>query len=265
MIFYFTGTGNSLYAATQLDEILFSIPHVMHSQQREFSDERIGIVCPVYGHEMPEMVKAFILCSIFNTEYLYVVLTYGKRHGNAVELAQKAFTDQERKPDYITTLLMVDNFLPVFDMEEEMKLDKKIPLQLASIKESVAKKRHFIQEVTQEDRNVHDGYLELVIHAPQTIWADFQVTDDCIGCGICTKVCPAECIRLENQKAVYKAENCQACYACIHACSKAAIKVNKILGFQEKNPRARYRNEHIKLAELIAANNQIENERKKEL
>lgn len=69
MIFYFTGTGNSLYAAKQLDTELFSIPQVIHKEQQVFVADSIGIVCPVYGHEMPGMVKDFLKKAEFHIDY----------------------------------------------------------------------------------------------------------------------------------------------------------------------------------------------------
>ena len=48
MIFYFTGTGNSLYAAKQLDPELISIPQAIHRDRLIFEADSIGIVCPVY-------------------------------------------------------------------------------------------------------------------------------------------------------------------------------------------------------------------------
>lgn len=60
MIFYFTGTGNSLYAAKQLENELISIPQVMKRKNLEFTADSIGIAAPVYGHEVPPMVKEFL-------------------------------------------------------------------------------------------------------------------------------------------------------------------------------------------------------------
>lgn len=261
MIFYFTGTGNSLYAAKTLDEEVLSIPQIMNSEPLDFTAQKIGVVCPVYGHEMPAMVKDFLRKATLHTDYLYVVLTYGKRHANAVELAQRVLKESGKNADYITTLLMVDNFLPVFDMNEEMKLDKQVDGQLAKIKADISAKKKSIQTVTLKDQEAHNGYLALVKNEPETVWANFMVTDDCIGCGICTKVCPAGCIHLDNQKAINNHENCQACYACIHACPKQAIR----LTIPEKNPNARYRNPHITLCEIVAANNRTENESKERM
>ena len=252
MVFYFTGTGNSLYAATQLDGERYSIPQIVHGEHLEFTAERIGIVCPIYGHEMPAMVKEFIRRSDFHTEYLYLILTYGKRHANAAELAATVFKDAGKRVDYIATLLMVDNFLPVFDMTEETALDKAVEPQLAAIRSDIEAKKHGIEAVTSTDRAAHAGYMASVKNQPETVWADFLITDACIGCGICNKVCPGGCIHLENQRAVYSPDDCQACFACIHACPKLAIHFH----IPEKNPGARYRNEHISLTQLVAANNQ---------
>jgi len=81
----------------------------------------------------------------------------------------------------------------------------------------------------------------------------YQVNDDCISCGICTKVCPAKCIEIIDGKPNYDYDNCQACMACIHHCPVKAIKLTSM---PEKNPNARFINENIKLTEIIEANNQ---------
>lgn len=52
MVFYFTGTGNSLYIAKCLSKNPVSIPQVIHQKCLEFTADEIGIVSPVYGHEV---------------------------------------------------------------------------------------------------------------------------------------------------------------------------------------------------------------------
>lgn len=252
MVFYFTGTGNSLYVAKELDAQPMSIPQVIHSSDLNFRDDSIGIVCPIYGHEMPAMVKTFIQKAVFRTDYLYIVLTYGNMHGNAVELADKELREAGKKADYITTILMVDNFLPGFDMNKQMKMDKKIEEQIAVIKDDIQLKKHELQKVTLKDRAIHKMYQSYVKNQPETVWAAYKITGECVGCGICARVCPAGCIHLENQSAVHTLENCQACMACVHACPKMAVQFT----IKEVNPKVRYRNEHISLTELVAANNQ---------
>ena len=119
MVFYFTGTGNSLYVARQLEEKPLSIPQVMRGDSFDFTDESIGVVAPIYGHELPPMVKEFIRKSSFHTDYFYVILTYGLRHGGASELARDFCESCGVHVAYANIVLMGDNFLNGYDMEIE--------------------------------------------------------------------------------------------------------------------------------------------------
>lgn len=258
MIFYFTGTGNSLYVAKELDEHIISIPQVIKRENLCFSADSIGIVCPVYGHEMPSMVKDFLRRAELDTDYLFLVLTYGAHHGGAAEIADSFLRDAGKKADYITSIEMVDNFLPAFDMEEQMSEDKQVEKHLDEIRVAVQAKTRGIQKAGLVERNVHKMYVQMVHNAPETVWAAFRVTEECVGCGICTRVCPAGCIRLEDQYAVHDPAGCQACFACIHACPKMAVQFT--LPDPEKNPAARYRNEHVTLCELVKSNDQTVND-----
>lgn len=257
MIFYFTGTGNSLYVAKELDKNIISILQIIKEERLEFSADSIGIVCPVYGHEMPGMVKEFIRRASLKTDYLFAVLTYGAHHGGAAEIADQFFRDAGKKAVYITTIEMVDNFLPAFDMKEQMAMDKQVEKHLDEIRADLQAKRQGIQKTSPEEKAMHEMYQKMVKNAPETVWAAFRVTDECVGCGICTRVCPAGCIHLENQYAVHKQEGCQACYACVHACPKMAVQFT--LPQPEKNPAVRYRNEHVTLCELVRSNDRTEN------
>lgn len=74
----------------------------------------------------------------------------------------------------------------------------------------------------------------------------YIVTDVCIRCGICAKVCPANNITVTDQ--VRFSDHCEDCYACLHACPKNALHM------KTERSAARFRNEHVTLKEIIAAN-----------
>ena len=153
IIFYFTGTGNCLYVARQLataDTILLSIPQLVKQGQYDFEADEIGIVYPIYGHMPPYMVRQFIQKARLKAGYKFAVLTFGARKCNAVEIWDGITRKAGHAFDYITTLIMVDNWLPNFDMNEQMKLDKHIPENLQRINADLAARRRWHEPVTKK-------------------------------------------------------------------------------------------------------------------
>ena len=269
IIFYFTGTGNCLYVARQLanaETTLLSIPQLVKQGKYDFEADEIGIVYPIYGHMPPYMVKEFIRKARLKAGYKFAVLTFGARKCNAVELWDEAARKAGHTFDYITTMIMVDNWLPNFDMNEQMKLDKHIPESLQRINADLAARRCWHEPVTEEERRMHAGFMAYTGLDPEKGFVMksekyFRVTDRCVDCGICTYVCPRGNYALTSRGV--KAEgDCEFCFACIHNCPQKAIQFahlpdDPLLARGEVNPDARYRNEHISLYDLKAANNQL--------
>lgn len=268
VVLYFTGTGNCLYVARQLagkeGEIL-SIPQLMRKKQFEIEADEIGLVYPIYGHMPPYMVREFIKKARLKAEYKFAVLTYGMLKCNSVEIWDGISRKAGNAFDYIGTIVMVDNWLPNFDMNDQMKIDKHIPENLAKITSDLSNRRRWHEPVTQEEREQHEGFMSLSGLDPEVgflMKADrsFMVTDDCIHCGICTYVCPRGNYQLTDQ-GVKMQGDCEFCFACIQNCPQRAIQFKKNEDGtwpdgSEKNPNARYRNENVSLMELKLANNQ---------
>lgn len=256
MVFYFTSTGNCLYVAREFDTKARSIPQEKLGQK--YQDESIGVVCPVYWNDVPPIVAEFLRKATFETDYFYMVMTYGYRHGGAALRAKELFASCGKRLDYVNTLLMVDNVLPIFDMNEELANlpQKKVEENLALIKRDIAERKQFFAEPDQENIDYHKEFVKLPFHMePEEDFRAkgldmYEVSDSCVGCGICAKVCPAKCFSVGNGKAVHDMTNCLACLGCIHACPQKAIHFT----FPEKNPNARYRHPNVSLADIIATN-----------
>ncbi|MDO4172372.1 MAG: EFR1 family ferrodoxin [Prevotellaceae bacterium] len=270
IMLYFTGTGNCLYVARQLggaDAELLSIPQlVKKGGSVEIEADEIGIVYPIYGHMPPNMVRQFIRKARLKADYLFAVLTYGNRKCNAVEIWDDISRSAGKRFDYISTLIMVDNWLPNFDMNEQVLIDKHIPENLRKITADLAEKKRWHEAVTEEERQQHQEFMQRTGMDAEKGFAlrsedYFTVTEACIGCGVCVSVCPHGDYELAPQ-GVRMQGDCEFCFACIQNCPQKAIQFLKnekdpLLRNGEKNPNARYRNEHVSLMDIKMANSQF--------
>ena len=268
IILYFTATGNSLYVARQLaDENteLFSIPQLVKEGKYEFMADEIGIVYPIYGQMPPNMVRGFIQKARLKADYKFAALTYGNMQFAAVGIWDEVSRKAGNAFDYITSILMVDNWLPNFDMNEQMKIDKHIPESLKRITADIAARKHEVPPTGDRakqlfSRFLNDRRLDPDVGYLMRSEKYFVVNDTCIGCGICTEVCP--CGNYELASTGVKTEgDCDFCFACIHNCPQKAIKFAELpdspfLAHGEKNPDARFRNEHVSLWSIKESNRQ---------
>lgn len=253
MLFYFTATGNSLYVARQFDENPISIPQVTNQDNLVFEDETIGVVWPVYAGEPPKIVLDFLKKATFKTDYFYMILTYGKDDTDAPEYIYNMAKEWGLNIDYINSILMVDNYLPSFDMNEQMAIDKKVEEQLAIVLKEVKERKKGIPVPSEADREFHQRAAKIFAENPGLINGEqITITDKCSGCGICSRVCPIGNIYIEDGKAKRKSEQCEFCLACAHNCPSKAITTSA----SDKNPNARYRNANVTLKDIIDANQQ---------
>ncbi len=66
-----------------------------------------------------------------------MILTYGSRDTVAGVWCEKFCQEQGLHVDFIQTIKMVDNYLPSFDMDEQMVIDKHVDKQIQKVKEQL--------------------------------------------------------------------------------------------------------------------------------
>ncbi|MBD7913356.1 EFR1 family ferrodoxin [Clostridium cibarium] len=252
-IFYFTGTGNSLYVAKRFEGELYSIPKMLKNNELTFEDDKIGIIFPTYALTAPKIVREFIEKVTLKSSYIFAILTYGNMVGNGpawfVEYAKK----NNITIHYANSLLMVDNYLPFFDVEEQKQKPKNIEENLSHLLKDVSKKKNFIRKGSLLD-SILNSCVENGRKLMQNLQSpkNFFINDKCNGCGTCSKVCPRNNLSLSKEsngnKPIY-GTNCEFCLSCVNLCPQKAIKLKK-----EKNPNARFKNENITLKEIIDSN-----------
>jgi ferredoxin len=77
------------------------------------------------------------------------------------------------------------------------------------------------------------------------------VSDECINCGICVKVCPTGNIQSGEKKPAFQNKNCTQCMACVQWCPKKAINCG-----EETAARNRYHNPAVSLQDMTRAGEQ---------
>lgn len=119
-ICYFTATGNCLYVAERIGGELLSIPQLMRQEKIDLTDDAVGVVCPVYAGKVPMMVREFLAKVKIRTDYFFFIYTYGSGYGEAYAHVELAAREAGFKLSYINAVIMVDNYLPIFDMQDQI-------------------------------------------------------------------------------------------------------------------------------------------------
>jgi ferredoxin len=250
-VFYFTATGNNLYVAKRIGGESYSISKLMKLGQFEFDDEKIGIVFPSYYGGVPKIVEEFLNKVKLKSKYIFAVISFGSLSGAVIPELLEIGKRNQIHFSYINEILMVDNYLPVFDMAREMKKEpkKNIEENLAQIINDIQVKKVFIKRHTLVIRSFEAIIKKYHSKTKANLEYDknFYVEGTCNSCKICDKVCPVNNINVDT-KPVYKG-NCQQCLACINHCPQNAIHL------KQERSKIRFINQNVKLKEIIEANN----------
>lgn len=258
LVFYFTATGNSLFIAKSLSDAPISIPQELKKDKLSYEADEIGFVFPDYAASAPMIVREFLKKAKFKAGYMFSVITFGNAAVNVCQWWDKFAKENGVSFHYIKSILMVDNYLPVFDMNQQMAIDKHTDENLAKIIEDLNAQKTFVE--TAEMGFFNEEMLKGMQDQHFSMTADRLLElkkDRCVECMTCEKVCPHKNFRLGTDGLEFSGK-CEYCLACVHACPQKALALKSANpGWPgERNPEARYRHPEISLMEIIRSNRQ---------
>lgn len=242
MIFYFSGTGNSYYAAKKIAEVqeekLVNITDEMNKEENTFYypleyGEKLGFVFPVYAWAIPKIVLEFIRNCNFKSDgtfYTFAVCTCGGSAGNTIEQLKKELTEKQIILNSGFSVVMPDNFvvgMNVPNQEKAKEILKKSEITLEKINKVIQhQKQDFFKVKKGSFNTVKSQIVSHLFQAFATKTKKFYATNACISCGLCERVCTSNAISLDG-KPVWIKKRCNMCLACINQCPKKAIQYGK--------------------------------------
>lgn len=268
-IYYFSGTGNSMRVATVIAQALGNTEIISMrcnpSDVPAVDSDIIGFVFPVYHWTICEAIQDFISALEVNPDaYVFAVSTPSFINGFSFEALNKIMREKGTRIQYAKRLFSVANLCIVYPPFPPPKL------RVPATERKLIKISGMIQKKAT-NAYARAGWLTRLIYPKmmpkyRAIQAEvdkgFSISDDCISCGVCLKVCPKRNITMENSRPIFH-HNCSCCMACVSYCPKKAIKYHlppeqlqkintpfmRMMRLPDK--RRRYHNPHISANDLM--------------
>ena len=265
MIFYFSGTGNTRWAAQQLAEatherLLFIADELKGGCDYTLEeDERIGFCFPVHGWQPPHIVREFVsrltlhtplgalrrfACeepSTLNTQhstehYSYALCTCGDSIGLAMDMLSRELQKKGVTLDATLSLVMPESYvcLPFMytdtPQREREKIEKSSQQLEAFCRVVRERQRGFNQLVLGAApwlmSHVIGGYFNSRMITDRKFTVDADV---CRHCGLCAQECPVGDIDFHDGIPHWRHDDsCTCCLSCYHHCPVHAINYGRI-------------------------------------
>jgi ferredoxin len=249
-IFYFSGTGNTLWSAKKIAELLggcelFNIGIEMRKPPETIEAERIIFLFPAYAYQSPLLVRRFLTRSEIRSPYVAAIVTFGTDPGGALAEVHRVLNRKKIKVSFFGSIPSVENYIPIFGPPRERKKRERLAMQMNATEEMAralgAQRTNRVWPV----RPLSICVSSLLRIAKPLFVKGFKVAIECNGCGICAAVCPACNIAMKGQRPVFS-PGCEHCQACLNWCPRRAIRYIRM-----KPDTPRYHHPEVGLTEMF--------------
>ena len=237
MILYYSGTGNSAYAANFTsrvigDEVINLFDKIRAKDHSAMTSEKPWVIAtPIYCWQLPHIVRDWMMATEFQgSRDIYFIITCGDSIGNAQKYLKKLCSEKNLNYMGCAEIVMPENYIALFKAPDEEKAERIISNAERNLKRTaslIAENRPLPEvKVNFADRIkssiVNIGYYPMIVKDKK-----FYAKSSCIGCGLCVKKCPLGNISLSTEGRPVWSGHCTHCMACISHCPKEAIEYGK--------------------------------------
>lgn len=258
VIYYFSGTGNSKHAAVKIAKTLHDTTlYSMRCNPKEVAMDKaqtIVFIFPIYHWTMPVYVQEFIRNLQLNKEaYIYAIATCGMLNVNAFNDLEQILEAKGVHLSYKMKLESVASYVagyePMFNNAKRIQKEEK---KLKNICKDIAEQIH----TPKPSSNIGKELLrQIVLPSAKALPKKdyhFVISNDCIGCGTCEKLCNADNIRIIDKKPQFM-HHCTQCMGGVVYCPKGAINYK-----DKTQTRTKYHHEGITLQSMLKEKEYIE-------
>ncbi len=248
IIYCYSGSGNCLDMAKNIAKELGDTDIVLMRSFPAITDasayKRVGFVVPCYGGGLPGGVENHIKSIHMSRDaYKFGVIQYAGYMGCGLHKIDKivGLDYWSGISNHCSAIWLMPHYLtmpPTTLKGAQKRAEKAANKVAADVKAMKKSEKKPPKRVVCAIESAGFGNINKLINK------SMHVSDSCVGCGTCAKLCPKGNIKIVGGKAVIGTE-CIGCMACIEFCPNKAINVGKITV-----KRARYHNANVKPDDL---------------
>jgi ferredoxin len=254
VLYYYTGTGNSLWAAQCLAQELkntelFSMARDPQGKQAAAAD-CIGLVFPVHMWGVPHAVLRLVAQLPQGGKYYFAMAINAGQVSGTLRQLRKVMAKRSLNLASGFSLKFPSNYIPWGGPGSAQHQARCFSQAQAKIRGQVApavlgQTAAPVEQGPLWQRILFTAVYKLSFPAMAKMDKSFWSDATCNGCALCVKICPAGNIRLQAQKPVW-GHRCEQCLACLQWCPQQAIQYGK------KTPGIpRYHHPEIKAADML--------------